>query len=144
MYQVLLFLHVASFAIWMGIVVASLMLIKSMQPKLTDFEAKEIPEFVKVLKSYIGWEVKIVDVMFLTVIITGALLAHFYIGWNTWTITKGILVFFQLFATIGYVFVAVRKLEYPCKPSEFKKWYTLFTISLSFFTAMLLFVFFGR
>jgi len=144
MYQVLLFLHIVSFAVWMGIVVASLMLIKSLQPKLTDFKAAEVQEFAKMLKNYIGLEVKIVDVMFLTVITTGASLAHFYIGWNAWTITKGILVFLQLLATIGYVFVAVRNIEYPCQPSEFKKWYTLFTISLSFFTAILLFVFFGR
>ena len=144
MYQLLLFLHVAAFAVWMGIVVASFMLLKTLQPKLTDFNSQEVAEFAKVLKGYIGKEIKIVDVMFLTVIITGILLSHFYIGWNTWTIMKSVLAVFQVVGTIGYVFVAVKDIEYPCSETQYKNWYRLIAISLSFFTAMLLLVFFGR
>jgi len=85
-----------------------------------------------------------VDVVFTAVILSGVLLAQFYTGWTTWVAIKMILIFAQFAATIGFIHRYVRSLTYPTTPDLYRRWYVLFTISLSFFTVILLVVFFGR
>ncbi|MEC9486110.1 MAG: hypothetical protein UMU76_01225 [Prosthecochloris sp.] len=52
------------------------------------------------------------------------------------------LVALQLALTMGYIIKQIQPLAYPCNPAEYRKWYQLFTISLSMFALVLLVTFF--
>ncbi len=142
-YDTLILIHVLSFAIWLGLVLASFIVIRVLEPKLTDARA-DIPAFQGILQSYIKGETKFIDFTFPTLLISGLLLAGFFTGWNYWVFTKIVLVVLQFAATIGFIFSRIRKIEYPCSRKMYKKWYMLVGISLTFFTINILFVYFGR
>ncbi|MFN3395003.1 MAG: hypothetical protein ACK424_10640, partial [Candidatus Thermochlorobacter sp.] len=72
MYSLLLLLHVVCFALWFGAVAASALVIRTLQPRLTD--AASGAHDAELLRTYIRLEVKLVDVAFFGVLISGALL----------------------------------------------------------------------
>lgn len=142
MYSLLVFLHVTCFALWMGAVAASLFVIRTLEPRLTnpDFATKDS----ELLKAYIRYEVKLVDTAFFGVLFTGIALAQFYIGWTLWTIVKLALYFVQFGATMLYIATFIKPLVYPCSTREYKRWYGLFATSFSLFFVVLLWTYFGR
>jgi len=142
-YDTLILIHVLSFAIWLGLVLASMIVIKQLESKLTDPNA-DTATFSAILQGYIKGETKFIDYIFPLLLVSGLLLAFFFIGWNYWVFTKIGLVVLQFAATIGFIFTTVRKITYPCDKATYQKWYILFGISLSFFLVTLLFVYFGR
>ena len=143
LYDTLTLIHILSFAIWFGLVVASLIVIKVFEPKLTDpnIDAETYAGF---LKSYIKGETKFIDIFFPLVIVSGILLAMFFTGWNNWVIIKIILVILQFAATMGFIFGVIRKITYPCDKRMYKNWYYLMGVSITFFSVTLIFVYFGR
>ncbi|MCS7002169.1 MAG: hypothetical protein NZ518_04890 [Dehalococcoidia bacterium] len=142
--SLLLFIHVTSFAVWLGAVVASLLFVRSLEKRLTGQEGDPAVA-AAILRGYILRETKLVDVLFPTVVVSGVLMATFLPPyWTAWTWTKLALVALQFVGTIGFVRLFVRRIRYPCTVAEYRRWYQLFAISLSFFGATLLVVFFGR
>jgi putative membrane protein len=98
----------------------------------------------ELLRSYIKLEMKLVDVSFILVAISGAALAQFYIGWNYWTITKTGLYLTQFLITMAYLVKYIRPIVYPCSQQEYKRWYGIFGLAFSLFTITLVFTFFGK
>ncbi|MGQ9549678.1 MAG: hypothetical protein ACUVSY_02015 [Roseiflexus sp.] len=143
MYQFLLLIHVACFALWMGAVAASLLIVHTLEPRLTGTAGNVTPD-ADLLRAYIRREVKFVDVVFAGVLISGIMLAQLYTGWTPWVLAKIGLFIAQFVATMAYIQVFIRPLTYPCPPHLYRRWYGLFAVSLSFFTVTLLVVFFGR
>ncbi|MBP1464291.1 hypothetical protein EYB53_001085 [Candidatus Chloroploca sp. M-50] len=141
-YHALLLIHVACFAIWMGAIVASLLVVRTFEPRLTKPDG--LTSDGELLRAYIRHEVKLVDVVFLSLMISGLALAQFYLGWNTWVFLKIGLFIAQFAATMGFVFLRIRPITYPCTPATYRRWYQLFGVSLSFFAVTLLVVYFGR
>ncbi len=142
MYHFLLMLHVVCFALWMGAVVASLLVVHTFESRLTRPDA--LASDGELLRAYIRHEVKLVDVVFVSLMISGVALAQFYIGWNSWVLLKVSLFIAQFAATIGFVYLRIRPITYPCSPALYRRWYQLFGVSLSFFAITLLVVYLGR
>ncbi len=143
MYQFLLLIHVACFALWMGTVAASLLVVRTLEPRLTGVTGDATPD-ADLLRAYIRQEVKFVDVVFAGVLVSGIMLAQLHTGWTPWVLTKIGLFIAQFVATMAYIQVFIRPLTYPCPPYRYRRWYGLFAVSLSFFAVTLLVVFFGR
>lgn len=144
-YHLLLLIHITCFAIWMGAIVASLLLVRTLQPRLTaPNSTANAEQDAALLQSYIRREIKLVDVVFLGVLLSGVVLAQGYTGWTAWVLVKVGLFITQVAATMGYVFWRVRPLTYPCSPHDYRRWYELIALSLSFFALTLLVVYFGR
>lgn len=142
LHNLLRFLHVISFAAWFGSVLASLFLLKTLEPKLTCSDEKQSLEYSSLLQKYIRLETKVADAGFVGVILTGILLASLYHGWTLWVFVKSGLIIIQVALTLGYIVRAIQPLKYPCSASEYNKWYRLFGISLSMFTLVLVNSFF--
>lgn len=142
-YKALLLIHIASFALWMGAVAASALVVRTLEGRLTD-NANFRPDDEQLLRGYIRKEVKLVDVVFLLVILSGILLAQFVTGWTSWVIIKIGLLVAQFIATMGYIRLYIHPITYPAPREMYRRWYGLFAVSLSFFTVILLVVFFGR
>ncbi len=142
MYRALLFLHVSCFALWMGAVAASMLVIRTLEPRLTSPE--RATQDSDLLKTYIRYEVKLVDVAFFGVLFTGVALAHFYVGWTLWTVVKLALYFVQFGATMFYIAMFIKPLVYPCSPHDYQRWYGLFATSFSLFFIVLVWTYFGR
>ncbi|MBK8988774.1 MAG: hypothetical protein IPM39_22325 [Chloroflexi bacterium] len=143
LYKALLLVHITSFALWLGVVTAALLVIRTLESRLTDsanFRAGD----EQLLRGYIRKEVKLVDVVFLLLIFSGILLAQFFIGWTTWVIIKIGLLVAQFIATMGYIRLYIRPITYPAPPNVYRRWYGLVAVSLTFFAVILLVVFFGR
>ncbi len=135
-YTILRFVHIVSFAAWFGTVFASLFLLKTLEPKLTD--ATGNPEkYTKLLWSYIKLETKVADSAFKITVVSGLLLAFLTYTWSIPVFIKIALVILQVFMTMGYIVKAIQPLKYPCSTSDYKKWYNLFAISLSMFAVVL-------
>ncbi len=142
LHSVLRFLHVVSFAAWFGSVLASLFLLKTLEPKLTGDDEKAAEEYSALLRKYVRLETKVADIGVIGVILSGILLALFYHGWTLWVYVKSSLVVLQIALTLGYIVRAIQSLKYPCMKAEFGRWYRLFGISLTMFTLVLLCSFF--
>lgn len=142
MRSVLLFLHVVCFALWMGAVAASMLVIRVLEPRLTNPDRAAMDE--ELLKTYIRYEVKLVDMAFFGVLATGVLLAQFFVGWTLWTLTKLTLYLVQFGATMTYIAKFIRPLAYPCSRAEYKRWNGLFGLSFSLFFIALVWTYFGR
>ncbi|NTV46627.1 MAG: hypothetical protein HGB11_08955, partial [Chlorobiales bacterium] len=132
MHDLLLLIHITCFALWMGAVAASLLVIRVFEPRLTG-SGPNVAEDAALLKAYIRKETKMVDVVFIGAIVSGILLAQFYTGWTTWVFVKIGLLVLQFSATIGYVFKSVMHISYPCTPEVYKRWYKLIGISFTSF-----------
>lgn len=126
----------------MGAVAASMFVIRTLEPRLTNPDRASMDE--ELLKTYIRHEVKLVDVAFLGVLLTGVLLAQFFAGWTLWTAVKLALYFVQFGATTLYIAKFIRPLKYPCSPNEYKRWQGLFAVSFSLFFVVLVWTYFGR
>lgn len=142
MYSLLVFLHVACFALWMGAVAASMLVIRTLEPRLTNPDSATRDS--ELLKTYIRYEVKLVDAAFFGVFLTGVALAHFYIGWTLWTTVKLALYLVQFVATMFYIATFIKPLVYPCSTRTYRRWYGLFATSFSLFFVVLLWTYFGR
>ncbi|NNJ08886.1 hypothetical protein EKD04_000940 [Chloroflexales bacterium ZM16-3] len=142
MYHVLLMIHVTCFALWMGAIVASLLVVRTLEGRLTNPAAAAAEG--ELLRSYIRREVKLVDVVFIGLLVSGIALAQFYIGWNSWVLLKIGLFIAQFVATIGFIFLWIRPISYPCSPAMYRRWYQLFSVSIGFFVVTLLVVYLGR
>ncbi|TLU82376.1 MAG: hypothetical protein FDX21_07675 [Chlorobium sp.] len=140
-HTLLRFLHVTAFAAWFGSVLASIYFLKSIEEKLTG-NAINTSEYTSLLQRYIKLETKVADTGFKTVIITGILLAALYHGWTLWVFVKIGLIVLQVALTLGYITRSIRTLSYPCSPANYKRWYRLFTISLTMFALVLTISFF--
>lgn len=142
MYSLLLLLHIVCFALWFGAVAASALVIRTLQPRLTD--AASGAHDAELLRTYIRLEVKLVDVAFFGVLISGVLLAQFFVGWSTWTVVKLSLYLVQFAATMLYITKYIRPLAYPCSFAEYRRWYGVFGVALVFFSLTLAWTYFGR
>ncbi len=142
LHTILRLIHVTCFAAWFGTVLASLFLLKTLEPKLTGKEEGSPAEYSKLLQNFIRLETKVADTAFKAVILSGLLLAGLYHGWHLAVFIKIGLVVLQVALTLGYIMRSIRPLTYPCTPSEYAKWYRLFSISLSMFALVLLTTFF--
>lgn len=142
MYRALLLIHVACFAIWMGAVVASMLVIRTLQARLTRPDGD--PADAELLRAYIRREVKLVDVVFVGVLVSGIALAQYYVGWSSWAFAKLALYFVQFGATIAFIRLRIRPIGYPCTPALYGRWYQLFGVSLGMFAVVLLVTYFGR
>jgi hypothetical protein len=142
MYHSLLMIHVVCFALWMGAVVASLLVVHTFESRLTRPDG--LASDGELLRAYIRHEVKLVDVAFISLLISGVALAQFYIGWSSWVLLKIGLFIAQFAATIGIIYLRIRPITYPCTPALYRRWYLLFSVSFSFFAITLLVVYFGR
>jgi len=141
LHTLLRFLHITSFAAWFGSVLASIYFLKTIEDKLTG-NASNTTEYTALLQRYIKLETKIADTGFKVTIITGILLATIYYGWTLWVFVKIALIALQVFLTIGYIKRSIHKLKYPCSVADYKRWYRLFSISLTMFALVLLISFF--
>ncbi len=135
-YVLLRFFHIVSFATWFGTVFASLFLLKTLEPKLTDSTGNP-EEYAKILRSYIKRETKVADAAFKLTIASGLLMALLTQTWSIPLFVKIALVILQFALTMGYIVKAIQPLTYPCSPSDYKRWYNLFAISLSMFALVL-------
>ncbi|NTV98198.1 MAG: hypothetical protein HGA70_03445 [Chlorobiaceae bacterium] len=142
LHNVLRFVHIVSFAAWFGTVLASLFLLKALEPKLTGTDGKKAEEYASLLRKYIKLETKVADAGVIGVLLSGILLAALYHGWSLWVFVKSCLVVLQIALTLGYIFRAIQPLKYPCSALEYARWYRLFGISLFMFTLVLLCSFF--
>lgn len=142
-YQFLLLVHVVCFALWMGAVAASLLVVRTFESRLTTIVG-DVTSDAALLRAYIRREVKFVDVVFAGVLVSGIALAQLYTGWTSWVLTKIGLFVAQFVATMAYIQVFIRPLTYPCPPHLYRRWYGLFAVSLGFFAITLMVVFFGR
>ncbi len=141
-YQWLLLIHVVCFAIWFGSVVVSWLLIRALEERLTD--PQRAAQFAELLRHYIRLETRVVDVAFVGVVVTGVVLAQFFVGWSPWVIGKLVLYLIQFGLTLWYLLVHLRPLRYPCSPREYRRWYELLTLSFVVFGASLVWTYFGR
>lgn len=135
-HAILRLIHVASFATWFGTVFASLFLLKTLEPKLTGSN-KDSGDYPLLLQTYIKLETKVADAGFKIAIVSGLLLAFFFHGWTIPVLIKTGLIILQVALTMGYIVKAIHPLKYPCSRSDYKKWYNLFTISLTMFALVL-------
>ncbi|ASQ90073.1 hypothetical protein CHL67_03260 [Prosthecochloris sp. GSB1] len=135
-HNLLLFVHVTSFAAWFGTVFASLFLLKTLEPRLTANDGNT-DEYTSFLHTYIRLETKVADIGFKTAVATGLLLAFLFHGWSFWVFVKAGLVALQVALTIGYIVKAIQPLSYPCDAEEYGRWYRLFTISFTMFVLVL-------
>jgi hypothetical protein len=142
MYRALLLIHVACFAIWMGAVVASLLVVRTLQGRLTRPDGA--PADVELLRGYIRREVKLVDVVFIGLLGSGIALAQMYVGWSAWVLAKLGMYFVQFGVTIAFIRLRIRPISYPCTPAMYARWYQLFIVSLGMFAIALLVTYFGR
>ncbi|WP_294347117.1 hypothetical protein [Prosthecochloris sp.] len=140
-YAILRFIHVTSFATWFGTVFASLFFLKTLEPKLTGPDS-DPGDYPMLLQTYIKLETKVADAGFKTAIASGLLLALFFHGWSIAIAVKVVIIVLQVALTMGYIIKAIQPLHYPCSRSDYKKWYNLFTISLSMFALVLVVTFF--
>ncbi|ACF46618.1 MAG: hypothetical protein OQK66_01990 [Prosthecochloris sp.] len=140
-YTLLKFIHVTSFALWLGTVFASIFLLRTLEPVLTGSE-KEIARYPEFLKTYIKLETSVADKGFKTTVISGLLLALFFHGWTLWVFVKIGLIILQVVLTMSYIIKAIQPLSYPCSPGDYANWYKLFSISLTMFALVLLVTFF--
>lgn len=127
----------------MGAVAASLLVVRTLEPRLTGVEGDAAVD-AGLLRAYIRREIKLVDVAFAGVLISGIVLAQVYYGWTSWVFLKVGLFIAQFVATMAYIHRFIRPLSYPCSPQQYRRWYGLFAVSLGFFALTLLVVFFGR
>jgi len=141
LHTLLRLLHVVSFAAWFGSVLASLYFLKCIEEKLTG-NASNIGEYTSLLQRYIKLETKVADTGFKVVIVTGILLAALYHGWTFWVFVKIALIVLQVALTLGYITRSIQTLSYPCSVNDYKRWYRLFTISLTMFALVLSISFF--
>jgi putative membrane protein len=116
--------------------------IRTLQPRLTD--ATSGAHDAELLRAYIRLEVKLVDVAFFGVFITGLLLTQFFVGWSMWSIVKLSLYMVQFLATMLYIRQYIRPLAYPCSPLQYRKWYGVFVVAFIFFLLTLSWTYFGR
>lgn len=135
-HAILRLIHVTSFATWFGTVFASLFLLKTLEPKLTG-PNNDPGDYPLLLQTYIKLETKVADAGFKTAIVSGLLLAFFFHGWTIPVLIKTGLIILQVALTMGYIIKAIHPLKYPCSRSDYKKWYNLFTISLTMFALVL-------
>lgn len=142
MYRALLLVHVACFAIWMGAVVASLLVVRTLESRLTRPDAD--PADAALLRAYIRREIKLVDVVFVGLLVSGIALAQFHVGWSGWVLAKLGLYFAQLAVTMGFIAWRIRPISYPCTPATYRRWYQLFGVSLGMFAVVLGVIYFGR
>lgn len=142
LYSTLLLVHIVCFALWFGAVAASLLVIRILEPRLTNAETGT--RDAELLRAYIRQEVKLVDVAFFGVFLSGVLLAQFFVGWSVWTVIKLLLYLMQFAATMFYLVRFVRPLAYPCSVVEYRRWYGVFAVALFFFTLTLSWTYFGR
>ena len=140
-HTILRFIHITSFAAWFGTVFTSLFVLKTLEPKLTG-SATDTATYPDFLQSFIKRETKVADAGFKIAIVSGLLLAFFFHGWTIGVLVKSGLIILQVVLTMGYIIKAIQPLTYPCTRSEYKKWYNLFTISLSMFALVLGITFF--
>lgn len=138
---ILRLLHIVCFAAWFGSVLASIYFLKTIEDRMTG-NAATAKDFAQLLQRYIKLETKIADTGFKGVIVTGLLLAFFYYGWNVWLFVKIGLIVLQVILTLGYITRSIRTLNYPCSTIDYKRWYKLFSISLSMFALVLTVSFF--
>ncbi|UZJ40568.1 hypothetical protein OO006_09380 [Prosthecochloris sp. SCSIO W1101] len=140
-HAILRFIHVTSFATWFGTVFASLFFLKTLEPKLTGPD-NDPGDYPMLLQTYIKLETKVADAGFKTAIVSGLLLAFFFHGWTVGIMIKVGIIVLQVALTMGYIIKAIQPLQYPCSRSDYKKWYNLFTISLTMFALVLSITFF--
>lgn len=86
----------------MGAVAAPLLVVRTLEPRLTDVTG-DTSRDAGLLRAYIRREVKLVDVVFASVLISGILLAQLYTGWTPWVLTKIGLFIAQFVATMAYI-----------------------------------------
>lgn len=141
MYQAFLLIHVACFAIWMGAIVASLLVVHTFEARLTAPGASVADG--ELLKSYIHHEVKLVDIVFAGLLVSGIVLAQLS-GWTHWVFAKLFMFVAQFVATMAFVFLRIRPITYPCSVQIYRRWYQLFSVSIGFFSVTLLLIYFGR
>lgn len=142
MHSVLLLSHVVCFALWFGAVAASMLVIRTLEPRLTNPDRASLD--AELLKTYIRYEVKLVDAAFFGALLTGVALAHFYVGWTLWSVVKLSLYFVQFAATMLYIAKFIKPLAYPCSRRDYKRWYGLFAVSFSLFSITLMWTYFGK
>lgn len=142
MHSLLLLAHIVCFALWFGAVAASALVIRVLQPRLTDPDSGA--RDAELLRAYIRLEVKLVDVAFFGVFISGVLLAQFFVGWSSWTFVKLSLYLAQFAATMLYIAKQIRPLAYPCSSAAYRRWYGVFALALLFFVLTLGWTYFGR
>jgi hypothetical protein len=143
-YLALMLTHVASFAIWMGVLVASYLVVRTFEPRLTALDSPTAEADGELLRAYIRREFKLIDVVFPTMLISGILLAQFFFGWRTWVFIKLGLVTAQFAATMFIVFTRIRSISYPCPKETYRQWYQLFAVLFGFFSVTLLVVYFAK
>jgi putative membrane protein len=143
LHAILRLVHITGFAAWFGTIFASLFLIRTLEPGLTD-EEERLPakEYSALLQRFIRLETKVADVAVISVIVSGLLLAHLYHGWTPWVTVKIVLLLLQIALTIGWIIKAIKPLAYPCKPLQYSAWYRLFAISFTMFGLVLAVTFF--
>jgi len=135
--------HITGFAAWFGTILATLFLLKALEPGLTG-EKEQAEEHSLLLRRFIKLETKVADVAVISVLLSGLLLAHFYEGWTPWAFAKIGLMILQIALTMGYIVKAIQPITYPCDTAKYRAWYRLFAISLSMFAIVLLVTFFLR
>lgn len=134
--------HVASFAAWFGTVLASLLLLKALKPKLTGEEGESAAEDAALLlRRYIGLETKVADGALLSLVASGILMAFLHHGWTGWVWAKVALLVIQAALTMGWIIRFIQPIAYPCPERQFSSWNRLFALSLSMFAVVLSVVF---
>ncbi|NTU93255.1 MAG: hypothetical protein HGA56_04495 [Chlorobiaceae bacterium] len=141
LHAILRLVHITGFAAWFGTIFASMFLIKTLEPGMTDTEDKA-KEYKGLLMRFIGLETKVADVAVVSVVLSGLLLTHFYHGWSIWAIMKIVLLVVQVALTMGYIVRKIQPITYPCDTTRFASWYRLFAISLTMFSLVLAVTFF--
>ncbi|NTW73966.1 MAG: hypothetical protein HGB29_03795 [Chlorobiaceae bacterium] len=141
LHAILRLVHITGFAAWFGTIFASMFLIKTLEPGMTDTEDKA-KEYKVLLMRFIGLETKVADVAVVSVVLSGLLLTHFYHGWSIWAIMKIVLLVVQVALTMGYIVRKIQPITYPCDTTRFASWYRLFAISLTMFSLVLAVTFF--
>ena len=136
--------HITSFAAWFGTIFASFFLLKTLEPGLTGDEKQKADDYSLLLRRFIKLETKVADVAVISVILSGLLLAHFYVGWTPWVFAKIGLLVLQIALTMGFIIKAIQPITYPCDAARYTAWYKLFTISFSMFAIVLIVTFFLR
>ncbi|TCD48663.1 hypothetical protein [Chlorobium sp. N1] len=134
--------HVVSFAAWFGTVLASLFLLKTLEPKLTGEDGEGAArEAALLLRRYIGLETKVADGALLGLVASGIAMAFLHHGWTGWVWAKVVLLILQAALTMGWIIRFIQPITYPCTPRQFAGWYRLFALSLSMFALVLSVVF---
>lgn len=136
-------IHITGFAAWFGTIFASFFLLKTLEPGLTG-EKQKADDYSLLLRRFIKLETKVADVAVISVILSGLLLAQFYVGWTPWVFVKIGLVLLQIALTMGFIVKAIQPISYPCDSMKYTAWYKLFTISFSMFGIILIVTFFLR